>query len=375
MRVLLVANTLPPVDISGAGEQVLQLAVGLREAGYSVEVLGRGPGGAFGPKVFFPLTVLPAAWRALWRFRPHVVQVHESDAAFVAVLTMLLKLFLRPHPRLISLLQVSYIEEIRAVRPLRFAGRILGRPGWVEKRFVFTKAPLQVVLGLITAWLSELIFAPSARTAREIEKDYRVSGVRVLPNVTGGLELPREESRPLPPAGYFLYVGRLRIRKGVEVLLEALGSLRQRHSGLRLLIAGTGEQEGALRQKVDDLELRDEVEFLGRCSAARVRHLLSGALCLAVPSTYEGMPLVILEAMSEGVPVIASAVSGIPEVVIDGETGWLVPAEDPPRLAAALAAALDDPEAAAERGQAGYRRVREAFSPAAAAAIWVDAMA
>jgi glycosyltransferase involved in cell wall biosynthesis len=82
------------------------------------------------------------------------------------------------------------------------------------------------------------------------------------------------------------------------------------------------------------------------------------------------MPLVVLEAMEAGIPVAASRVSGIPEVVEDGETGWLVPAEDPEALALALAQVLAEPEEAARRGQAGRRRVEEHFRPAHAAAAW-----
>ncbi|HSS50169.1 MAG TPA: hypothetical protein VLX28_14620, partial [Thermoanaerobaculia bacterium] len=149
MRVLLIANTLPPRDVSGVGEQVLQLAAGLLELGCEVEVLGRGPGGAAGPKVFFPLTVVPAAWRALRRFRPHVVQVHESDGALAALLVAVTGALLTPRPLLVALLQVSYVEELRAVRPLRADGRVLGRPGAVEKRFRWLKAPLQIVLGCL----------------------------------------------------------------------------------------------------------------------------------------------------------------------------------------------------------------------------------
>ncbi|MCP4656793.1 MAG: glycosyltransferase [bacterium] len=373
MRILLVANTLPPRDISGAGEQVLQLAVGLRQLGHEVEVLGRGRGGALGPKVLFALTIVPAAWRVLRRFHPQIVQLHESDAALVALLVVLLRRFLRPRPRLLSLLQVSYREEIRAVRPLRHGGRVLGRPGWVEKRFVLTKAPVQVVLGCLTAWLSEMVFAPSRTTAGEIEKDYRVAGVRVLPNVTGGLPATAAEDEGFEP-GYLLYVGRLRIRKGVEVLLEALDEVRRDHAGARLLIAGSGEQSEALRRKVAQLGVGEQVHLLGRCDAARVRRLMASARCLVVPSIYEGMPLVILEAMAAAVPVVASGVSGIPEVVIDGETGWLVPPEEPARLAAALRAVLDDGDEAARRGNAGRRRVEQEFTPRAAAEIWTQAV-
>ena len=366
-RVLLVANTLPPRDVSGVGEQVLQLAAGLREAGCEVEILGRGgPDGVAGPKVLFPLFAVPAVWRALRRFRPHVVQVHESDGGLAALLVAIVGPLSAPVPRLVALLQVSYVEELRAVRPLVFQGRVLGRPGGVERRFRWLKAPLQIVLGSLTASVADLVLAPSAATAEEIRRDYKVERPGVLPNVTGGLE-----SGPVvEEAGegaYFLFVGRLRIRKGVEVLLEAMKELPD----VRLLIAGDGEHRASLERRASELELGSAVRFLGRCDASRVRGLLRRARALVVPSIYEGMPLVVLEAMEAGVPVIASAVSGIPEVVEDGGTGWLVPPEEPGDLAAALAAAWTDPAEAARRGAAGRRRVEERFRPAHAAAAWM----
>lgn len=368
MRVLLIANTLPPRDVSGVGEQVLQLAAGLREHGDEVAVLGRGPG----PKVMFPLLVVPAAWRALRRFRPHVVQVHESDGALAALLVAVTGALLTPRPLLVALLQVSYVEELRAVRPLianGADGRVLGRPGAVERRFRWLKAPLQILLGWLTAWAADLVLAPSAATAAEIRRDYRIEDVGVVPNVTGGLAVEpadgSEEER-----GYLLFVGRLRIRKGVEVLLEALSDLRSRRPETILRIAGDGEHRGRLERRAAELELGEAVAFLGTCDARRVRGLLAGAAALVVPSIYEGMPLVVLEAMAAGVPVVASAVSGIPEVVVDGETGWLVPPEDPKALAVALDEVLMGPAEARRRGEAGRRRVDERFRPSVAAARW-----
>jgi glycosyltransferase involved in cell wall biosynthesis len=370
-RVLLVASTLPPRDVSGVGEQVLQLAAGLREAGCEVEILGRGGlHGVAGPKVLFPLFAVPAVWRALRRFRPHVVQVHESDGGLAALLVAIVAPLSAPVPRLVALLQVSYVEERRAVRPLVFAGRVLGRPGGVERRFRWLKAPLQIVFGSLTASVADLVLAPSAATAGEIRRDYKVEAPGVLPNVTGGLDLgPVMEEAIEEP--YFLFVGRLRIRKGVEVLLEAMSALRDRLPQARLLIAGDGEHRASLERRAAELELGAAVRFLGRCDASRVRGLLRRARALVVPSIYEGMPLVVLEAMEAGVPVIASAVSGIPEVVEDGGTGWLVPPEEPDALAAALAAAWNDPAEAARRGDAGRRRVDERFRPAHAAAAWM----
>lgn len=369
LRVLLVANTLPPRDVSGVGEQVLQLAAGLREAGCEVEVLGRGPGQVGGPKVLFPILAVPAVGRALRRFRPHVVQVHESDGGLAALLVRMLAPRLDPRPRLVALLQVSYVEELRAVRPLVADGRVLGRPGGVERRFRWLKAPLQIALGRLTARAADLVLAPSAATAAELRRDYKVRDAAVVPNVTGGLAVPVEVGTGEPP-GYLLFVGRLRIRKGVEVLLEALRNLQ----GVRLLIAGDGEHRDALERKTAEMGLGPAVTFLGRCDAARVRGLLRGAAALVVPSTYEGMPLVVLEAMEAGLPVVASRVSGIPEVVVDGRTGWLVAPEDPKGLARALAEVLDRPDEARRRGEAGRQRVDERFRPAHAVAAWKQAV-
>lgn len=384
MRILLVANTLPPRDVSGVGEQVLQLAIGLRDAGHEVEVLGRSEAGAAGtgaagPKLLFPLTAVAATWRALRRFRPHVVQVHESDGALVALLVTAVGDLLAPRPRLLALLQVSYGAERRAVRTLAAGGRVLGRPGWRERLFRWGKAPLHVVLGWLTVWCADAVLAPSAATAAELAGDYRIDGgaaaVRVVPNATGGRGGEAAARDALTPDGGLLFVGRLRVRKGVEVLLAALARLRAAHPAARLAVAGDGEHRRALERTARRMGVAEAVDFLGRCDAARVRALLAGARVLAVPSIYEGMPLVVLEAMDAGVPVVASRVSGIPEVVADGATGWLVPPEDPEALAAALGEALAHPEEARRRGAAGRRRVEERYRPRHAAAAWLAAVA
>ncbi len=394
LRVLLIANTLPPHDISGVGEQVLQLAAGLREQGVDVHVLGRGDGGARGPKLLFPLTVALPAALAVWRDRPDVVQVHESDGALAALVTRLLRRFLRASargrsedgaatPRLLALLQVSYCRERHAVRPLRDEhGRELGRPGAVERRFRRFKAPLHIVLGWLTARLADQLLTPSAVTADEVSRDYGVErqSIEVLPNVTGAVLEGRETvakdfAAPVSEDAEtaFLFVGRLRLRKGVEVLLAALEALHAEHPDARLWIAGEGEHRQALEEACRQRALSD-VTFLGRCDARRVRELLSAARALVVPSIYEGMPLVVLEAMEAGTPVIASRVSGIPEVVVDGETGWLVPAENVDALRTALVEAWSQPGESRRRGAAGRRRLDDNFRPHHAAQHWLRAI-
>jgi glycosyltransferase involved in cell wall biosynthesis len=380
VRVLLLANTLPPGDVSGVGEQVLQLAAGLRQVGAEVEVLGRGPGGVAGPKVLFPLFAVPALWRALRRFHPDVVQVHESDGGLAALVAAWLAPSLEPRPLLLALLQVSYREERRAVRTLCWRGRVLGRPGAVERRFRRLKAPLHIALGWLTAQAADRVLAPSAATAAELRRDYRVAEVAVVPNAMSplapsGSAAPRGPGDQAPAPGYLLLVGRLRIRKGVDVLLAAWPEVLRRQPAARLVIAGDGEHRAALERTAAGLGLGGSVTFLGRAGAARVRALMRVAAALVVPSLYEGMPLVVLEAMDAGLPVVASRVSGIPEVVEDGGTGWLVPPEDPASLAAALVSALADPAAARRRGAAGRARLDAAFRPWHAVSCWRRAVA
>lgn len=372
MRVLLVANTLPPTDVSGVGEQVLQLAAGLRQRGLETEILGRGPSGCRGPKWLFPIAAVPAVLRARRRFRPHVVQVHESDGALVALALRTLRPRLEPQPTLVALLQVSYLEELRAVRALRAEGRILGRPGWREWAFRWLKAPIQVAFGCLTAWLADRLLAPSLQTAHEIERDYRVEGVEVLPNAAGGHAVQTAAVGDSLPTGFLLFVGRLRIRKGLEVLLHAMARIRGEVPDLCLVVAGDGEHRGRLEAAVARLGLGRQVVFLGRCSAGQVRTLMTDARALVVPSIYEGMPLVILEAMMAGLPVVASRVSGIPEVVQHGRTGWLVAPEDVEELARVLVTVVREPTLARQRGEAGRAWVRREAGAERIAARWLE---
>ena len=383
MKVLLVANVLPPRDLSGAGEQVLQLAWGLREAGCEVEILGRDGCGPKVSKSAFPWRARSAVRRLVREWRPDVVQVHESDGGLV--IRDLARLERASRPLLVALQQVSYVRERQAVRPLvdhDQDARVIARPVRSELLFRSLRTPLHIALGRLTARRSDLRLAPSRATALEIEEDYGVEGVGVVPNVTGApLDVQARESAQVAggdeePVGepYLLAVGRLRIRKGMEILLQALAQVRDRGHRLRLVVAGDGERRTALERLSERLGLGAGVHWAGRCSRSETARLRRRAAALVVPSTYEGMPLVVLEAMGDGVPVIASAVSGIPEVVIDGETGWLVPPERSAALAGALIEAMSDPEAARARGAAGRQRLDQRFRPRHAARHWFEAV-
>ena len=170
------------------------------------------------------------------------------------------------------------------------------------------------------------------------------------------------------PAGVSRVVigaGRLSPEKGFDVLLEAAATVLARDPGCGVVVFGDGVEQPRLERRIDELGLG------GRFVLAGFRHdldrLLPWADVLALPSHTEGLPNVVLEAAAAGVPVVATAVGGTPEAVIDGETGYLVPPADQAALADRLSAVLADEPTRRRMGEAAREFVRERFSFAAQA--------
>lgn len=155
-------------------------------------------------------------------------------------------------------------------------------------------------------------------------------------------------------------VCRLIAQKGLDNALDAFGQVAADFPAAHYVIAGDGPLRGALAAQTAQLGLAERVHFLGwRDDAPAIFAALDALLA---PSLWEGFGLVFLEAMARGVPVISTRVSAIPEVIADGETGWLVPPDDPAALAGALRAALSDPGERRRRGEAGRARLEAQFT-------------
>jgi glycosyltransferase involved in cell wall biosynthesis len=154
--------------------------------------------------------------------------------------------------------------------------------------------------------------------------------------------------------------GRLVPVKGIDCLLRAVSLLRPEFPNLRLEIAGTGPQQAALERQVRSLGLQGPVNFLGWRTDTEA--VLKRWDVYAQPSLEDGFPVAALEAMAMGLPVVASAVGGLPELVADGQTGWLVPPGNPEALAGRLRTLLADPALRRAMGENGQARVRRNFS-------------
>jgi len=163
---------------------------------------------------------------------------------------------------------------------------------------------------------------------------------------------------------YILGIGRLVPQKGFDVLLRAFA--RANIAGWKLLIAGEGPERDALENLLRDLGLREHAKLIGRADRSMAAALFRGCEFFVLPSRMEPLGIVNLEAMAAGKPVIASRVGGVPEIVIEGETGLLFPAENDRALAAALARLASDTALRERLGAAGRRAAGEFTWPAIA---------
>ena len=180
----------------------------------------------------------------------------------------------------------------------------------------------------------------------------------VDPTIRRGAVEPRPEGVPDGP--FVLSLGQLDVHKGHRVLVAAWPEVVRARPGARLVLVGDGPCRTDLESQARALGVTPSVSFAGFRAAAGA--FVAACTMLVQPSLTEGMPNAVMEAMAAGKPVVASGVGGIPELVLDGETGVLVPAGDPRALAAAIVALLDDPGRAARLGGAGAARVRAQFT-------------
>ena len=157
-------------------------------------------------------------------------------------------------------------------------------------------------------------------------------------------------------------VARLGAQKGLPLLVAATARLAGSHDFI-IDVIGDGEGRAMLEEQIDRLDLRGRIRLLGWRSSEDVRRHLVASRAMVLPSFAEGLPVVLMEALALGRPVVSTAIAGIPEL-LDADNGWIVPSGSIDALAVAMRAALDaSPDQLAAMGEAGRRRVRALHHP------------
>ncbi|MEL7084949.1 MAG: glycosyltransferase [Cyanobacteria bacterium J06597_1] len=189
--------------------------------------------------------------------------------------------------------------------------------------------------------------------------DYRYWGkIRIIHCGLDAAFLDADAVKPMPRYPKLVCVGRLAEQKGHLLLVEAIDRLLDRGCKLDVVLIGDGHLREPVMMAIDRYGLEDCVHITGWADSDTVRQHIQDAQVLVLPSFAEGLPVVIMEALAVGRPVISTYVAGIPELVGDGDCGWLVPAGSVEALTDAINEALDTPlDTLTEMGHEGRRRV------------------
>jgi glycosyltransferase involved in cell wall biosynthesis len=262
-----------------------------------------------------------------------VVHAHGLKAGLLAAT-------LRPRPRLVVTVHNLVLDDV--------AGR---------------RAPLLRALEGALPRLADRVLAVSEVVAARFPRQDRVVATSAFagpPVPSADRATVRRELGVPEDAPMAVTVARLHPQKGLLTLLAALTLVRERVPGVRAVLVGEGPMEAELREKARDLGLDEVVVFAGR--TANSADQLAAADVVVIPSTWESGPLVLLEALQLGRPVVATPVGMVPEYVTDGESGRLVPVGDAAGLAGAVADVLADRAGSQALAEEGRRRVSKGLA-------------
>ena len=339
--------------IGGSERHVLELMPALRELGLEVSFLGLDDTRAAAPGTFYdalaargiPFERLPCprdvdpllgrrVRRAVRRVAPDLVHTHLVHADVYGALA-------------VAGTRATLVSTKHNDDPFR-----AGRLRHLERLLTRRAALVVCITEALARFNREVVGLPAAKL-RVVH--YGLDAPPDPWGPPGGPELPAD-------VPVLLAVCRLVPQKGVDVAIEALARVRERHPETRLVVLGEGPLRGDLVALAEARGVGDAVSFPGR--VGDVAWWLRRAAVVVHPARWEGFGLALLEAMLCARPIVASAVSSVPEIVADGKTGTLVPSDDPAAMAAALVGLLDDPARAAALGEAGRERALAEFSVA-----------
>lgn len=254
-------------------------------------------------------------------------------------------------------------------------GRVVGRLARVPviitaRRNVEIGGPRRELIKRYTRNLDDAVIAV-CELARQVEIERTAvdpakvitiyNGIDLLSSISDMMPDKLRSDLAIPPGSpVVICVSRLHPQKGHDDLLAAWQQVTAVYPRAYLLIVGDGERRLELEEMVAKRPLLSQVRFSGQ--RTDIPDLLALSSLFVLPSLWEGLPNVILEAMAAELPVVATAVGGTPELVIDGVTGRLVPPRDATALAEAVLSLLRDPGQAAQMGRNGRQRVIDQFS-------------
>ena len=291
----------------------------------------------------------------LHRIRPH----RHPGPGDLATLATLMPLVRRAELVHAHSSKAGFLARLAALTAGRRQRCIFTPHGW--SFWAAEGAERRLYLGLerlAAHWCHSLVALSQAERAAGLaagvgrEEQYRV--------IFNGVDVERFATAPEPVPDRIVVVTRFAPPKRNDLLVDAFSLIRRTRPRAELHVVGDGPDRGTLERQIGELGLDGAVRLLGRRDD--IPEILSRAACFVLASDYEGCPLAVIEAMAAGVPVVATGVGGVPELVADGESGLVVPPGAAPAFAAAVETVLSDQARARQMGAAGRVIARSRLS-------------
>lgn len=348
--------------VGGAQKLLLEQALWFQQHGHKVTVL-----------FFYDRDDLHEKWVKTYPFEIQNLEAFDKKAGGLQSLPKLLSGLLKlwrilkqgkfdaiitfTHDSNVLGLPLAWLAGIRA-RVGTHLGEIRGMSKWRESLHTF----------LVNSGIIQTLVASSARTRNNsIEVGVRPQRITTIYNAIMPFDVAhidreavRQQIGLKKNEVFFLAVGRLVYEKGHEFLIEAMATVIKEDSRAIAGICGAGPLHAQLQSQIERLGLQNKVKLLGQWDS--IPEILAAADVFVLPSRWEGLPMALLEGMMAGLPVIATRVEGVDEVVQPGEHGLLVPLESPAELAQAILQLLRSPADRQRMGAAARERVLGSYT-------------
>jgi len=357
MHICIVFSTpFPPRE--GIGNYIYGLSTKLIEKGHKVTVITRGSWNKTQCEVIDGIDVIKAPFIPIY---PFYIYVHgmfvnkifkslEPQIDVVHIHTPLSPLIKTSLP-IVTTIHTSILTNIRSIEvvdPRSMIERIMGR---------FVSYPIELKL----LKRSDMVTTVSHHVAQEL-REYGVNPNEVTVIGNGVDETIFTPIKNKTEDRYILYTGRLGYRKGLFDLIDCGKYICEKYPDVSFIIPGKGPLFDKLQNIVKEIGIQERFKFMGYVSREKLVQLYQNATIHVIPSHYEGLPTVLLEAMSCGLPVVATAVSGNLDVISDGENGILIPPKSPKKMADAISMLLDDDETRRKLGKNARKIIEERYT-------------
>ncbi len=373
MKVCLVTNIFPPDFVGGPGEVVYNLQKYLLEQGIETYVFTCGSNDkrypktirTYGSKQLFP-AISPLYFKTINRFHFDIMNFHAESGMGIAPL-----MFLKRSAKIITTLHSEVLTESKSTKPVKISDIVIERPSTKElvtKNFLSLIKLTGIYMELA---VSDRIIAVSEKTKEDFLRQRQISKDKITvihngvdcekfsPNISG--ESIRT-AYSLGDSPLILTIGGNILLKGTIFALFALSKIVQVLPDVKLIVVGVDEKNiERLYPIIKNLGIQDNVILIGRIPNYKMPLFYASSDLVLLPSLSENFPVVALEAMSSGKPVIASRVGGIPELVRHNENGILVSPGNVEQLVEALLQLLENQSLRKRLGNMGRKLVEEKY--------------